>query len=185
MVDKEFGEIKVAKSHGSVMRLKIMPNGEIVVSAPEILPFRNRFIKNFIEENRVFIRGSRLKMTKNAKKQPPITSDERKKLIKKAKFWLPRRLHALANQFGYNGRYQLGKITNAKTRWGSCTSTGTISLNYALMNVPEHLRDYVIMHELTHLDNMNHSAKFWRELTEKCPNARQYKKDLAKFSPYL
>ena len=63
-------------------------------------------------------------------------------------------------------------IRNQKTRWGSCSSTGAISLNWRLVQVPAFVRDYVILHELVHLDHLGHSARFWENLAKACPNHR-------------
>lgn len=54
------------------------------------------------------------------------------------------------------------RLSNAKTRWGSCNSRGIISLNWRLIQMPQHLIDYVVAHELSHLIEMNHSAAFWK-----------------------
>ena len=63
-------------------------------------------------------------------------------------------------------------VRNQKSRWGSCSVRGTISLNWRLIQVPEPVRDYLILHELMHLRNMNHSARFWAEVEKVCPDYR-------------
>jgi hypothetical protein len=61
-------------------------------------------------------------------------------------------------------------IRSQRTRWGSCSPSGRISLNWRLIQVPPVVCDYVLLHELTHLHHLNHSARFWRELARLCPH---------------
>jgi hypothetical protein len=61
-------------------------------------------------------------------------------------------------------------VRNQRSRWGSCSRHGTISLNWRLIQAPPFVRDYLILHELTHLREMNHSARFWREVERVCPH---------------
>ena len=61
-------------------------------------------------------------------------------------------------------------VRNQKTRWGSCSNSGTISLNWRLIQVPAFVRDYVILHELAHLKFLDHSSFFWSHLSNLCPN---------------
>jgi hypothetical protein len=63
-------------------------------------------------------------------------------------------------------------VRNQRTRWGSCSRQGTISLNWRLIQVPEFVRDYIILHELMHLRQLNHSPRFWAEVEKVCPNYR-------------
>ena len=60
-------------------------------------------------------------------------------------------------------------VRNQRSRWGSCSQRGTVSLNWRLIHAPIFVRDYVILHELMHLRQMNHSARFWREVDRVCP----------------
>ncbi|MCB5197414.1 M48 family metallopeptidase [Deefgea salmonis] len=61
-------------------------------------------------------------------------------------------------------------LSSAKTRWGSCTAAGDIRLNWRLMQAPASVIDYVVIHELAHLAQMNHSARFWAIVAQACPN---------------
>ena len=61
-------------------------------------------------------------------------------------------------------------VRNQRTRWGSCSRRGTISLNWRLIQTPPFVRDYIILHELMHLRQMNHSARFWQEVSRACPD---------------
>jgi predicted metal-dependent hydrolase len=80
---------------------------------------------------------------------------------------LPARVRELSLRHGI----EVGRITvrNQKTRWGSCSRRGTISLNWRLVQAPDFVRDYIILHELAHRRQLNHSAKFWQEVARLCP----------------
>jgi predicted metal-dependent hydrolase len=64
-------------------------------------------------------------------------------------------------------------VRNQRTRWGSCSRRGTVSLNWRLVQAPPFVRDYLILHELAHLREMNHSRRFWREVAALCPDYLQ------------
>ena len=99
---------------------------------------------------------------------------------KRAAACLPPILAMWAERYGFN--YKKVRITGACSRWGSCSSAGTISLSCYLMLLPSHLMDYVMLHELTHTKEMNHGPKFWElldKLTGGC--ALQLRKELRDF----
>lgn len=91
-----------------------------------------------------------------------------KHLRKMAALELPPRVVQLAALHGIEVR----RITvrNQRSRWGSCSRRRTISLNWRLIQAPEFVRDYICLHELVHLREMNHSARFWREVARVCPD---------------
>ncbi len=104
-------------------------------------------------------------------------------LRKEAKSYLPRRLSFLAKEHGFS--FARSKITHSSSRWGSCSSSGTISLNIGMMNLPFELIDYVIIHELCHTRHMNHSMKFWDEVAKFDPHYKIHRNELKKYSPYI
>lgn len=102
---------------------------------------------------------------------------------KEARDYLPGRLASLARTDQFH--FERVRFSHAAGRWGSCSSTGTISLNIALMQLPDALIDYVLIHELCHTVHMNHSPAFW-ELVEKHDIAfRSHRKQLKQFSPTI
>lgn len=84
---------------------------------------------------------------------------------------LPSRTRHLAEEIG--ATFQRVSVRNQQGRWGSCSSRGTISLNWRLVLLPPALQDYVILHELAHTREMNHSSLFWHQLAAWDPNWRQ------------
>ena len=104
-------------------------------------------------------------------------------LRKEAKSYLPRRLEFLAKEHGFS--YSKVKLTHASSRWGSCSSSGTISLNIALMNLPFELLDYVLIHELSHTRHMNHSMEFWREVGTIDKKYKYHRSELKKFTHHI
>ena len=104
-------------------------------------------------------------------------------LRKEAKSYLPRRLSFLAKEHGFS--FARSKITHSSSRWGSCSSSGSISLNIGMMNLPFELIDYVIIHELCHTKHMNHSTAFWNEVYKFDPQYKMHRNELKKYSPYI
>lgn len=104
-------------------------------------------------------------------------------LRKEAQTLLPQRLEALAAQTGY--RYQRVTIKQLKSRWGSCDTNKLITLNLFLMQLPWHLIDYVLIHELVHTEVMQHGAPFWEAMERQLPNARGLRKQMRSYHPRL
>jgi predicted metal-dependent hydrolase len=73
------------------------------------------------------------------------------------------------------------KLSSARTQWGSCTSRGVVRLNWHLVRMPLHLIDYVVVHELAHLIEMNHSAAFWRIVESACPDYAKCRAELRNY----
>lgn len=81
---------------------------------------------------------------------------------------LPERVRLLSATHGIT--VSAISVRAQRTRWGSCSPRGEISLNWRLVQVPEWVRDYVILHELAHRRHLNHSARFWQEVQRLCPD---------------
>lgn len=175
--DPEFGEVIVRKNPlAKNVRFSISTSGRLQMSVPKYTP--KFLIKTYLNQGRKTIR-----------KQLPLKDPEtqrardakRKILSKQAHECLPYRLEFLAQKHHY--KYNKCRLSHANTRWGSCSSNRTISLNIGLMQVPEPLRDYVILHELAHLNHMDHSPAFWAEVAEHDPRYKDHRKKLKHFSP--
>ena len=86
---------------------------------------------------------------------------------RRARIELPARTWELAAETGADVKHVT--VRNQRSRWGSCSASGTISLNWRLVQTPDTVRDYILYHELMHLREMNHSDRFWARVEEVCP----------------
>jgi hypothetical protein len=112
---------------------------------------------------------------------PPTSKDEIKIIFDAwlrhlAKKYITARTRQFSIKYGFN----IGKviIRGQKTRWGSCSTRRNLSFNYKLMKYREEVIDYVIIHEMCHLKEMNHSKNFWTLVNNLCPEFKSLKKEL-------
>lgn len=100
-------------------------------------------------------------------------------LRKEAKAYIPVRIKYLADKFDFE--YSGVRVKNLKSRWGSCSTVNNINLNIHLMRLPEHLLDYVILHELVHTVHKNHGKLFWQTLERVSGNAKSLAKEMKNY----
>lgn len=113
------------------------------------------------------------------KRRKAAVTPEIEAMRAQAKATLPGRLAELASAHGFS--YNKVFIKNNVSNWGSCSVRGNINLNLRLVTLPEDLRDYVMLHELCHLRQMNHGPKFHALLEEVCPGHRELEKALRQY----
>lgn len=77
------------------------------------------------------------------------------------------------------------RITSARTRWGSCSAKGTVSISWRCLMAPRETQRYVVVHELVHLEHLNHSARFWKRVAEYCPQHRAHQQWLREHAQLL
>ena len=162
-------EIEIRKSKRKTIAIEIKDAGHVVVRAP--LRASNRSIQEFISQNNDWIEKHLAKAEKRQEVRRNIRtlSDlELEELIASAKRVIPERVRYFAPIVGVD----YGRITirNQRTRWGSCSSKGNLNFNIALMRAPIEVLDYVVVHELCHRKEMNHSPRFWSEVGKVLPD---------------
>ncbi len=158
-------DTKVGKSHQFVI--------EHTQEQPEVIYKKPLIVARIRDENDIL---------ENAF-QSEIRALVAKALRNEAKAYLPRRIEYIASQYGFS--YEKLRFSHAKSRWGSCNSDGTISLNIALMKLPFELIDYVIIHELSHTRYLNHSKEFWALVQQCDSNYKNHRKILKNHSPHI
>ncbi|MBU0574542.1 MAG: M48 family metallopeptidase [Candidatus Margulisbacteria bacterium] len=96
-----------------------------------------------------------------------------------AREMITERLERYSRQTGI--RYNKVKITSAQSRWGSCTSRGNLNFSWRVMTLPLEVVDYVVVHELMHIVEMNHSKRFWSKVAGVLPDYKERRKRLRGF----
>ena len=136
--------------------MEIRPNLQVVVRAP--LQMRGEDIHRFLWEKRGWLE-KHLQAMGEQKRAPSLSAEEIRAMTDQAQGDIPRRVARFAPIVGVT----VGRITirHQKTRWGSCSIKGNLNFNCLLMLCPERVRDYVVVYELCHRKELNHSAAFW------------------------
>ena len=148
--------------------IRIEGTGEIIVRAPLRMPESE--IRKVLESKRSWIEKT-LQKVKARTQEPKLTEEELAALVKQAKKVIPPRVAERARQMGVT--YGRIAIRKQKTLWGSCSAKGNLNFNCLLMLCPEDVLDYVIVHELCHRKELNHSVRFWTEVARILPDYKQ------------
>ena len=174
-MDHVISEIKVIRSSRKTMVLEIIKDGTILVRAPYRMPESE--IRRFIQEKSDWIEKHVQRIEERQRTLTPVeglTMKDIRKLADQASVVIPKRVEYFAEKIPVT----YGRITirNQKTRWGSCSGKGNLNFNCLLMLAPPEVLDYVVVHELCHRKEMNHSERFWREVENILPDYRERKK---------
>ncbi|MEI6835905.1 MAG: M48 family metallopeptidase [Candidatus Falkowbacteria bacterium] len=157
------------------MRLEISPKGLVVVK-PVFVPFI--FIEQFIKTKADWIIKN-LSNIQPETESPVIPPEELIILKRRAAHLILARLEFFNQQYGF--KYRSVSIRNQKTRWGSCSQKGALNFNCRLALLPAELLDYVAVHELCHLKEMNHSFRFWHLVSRAIPDYQKRREELKKY----
>ena len=160
------------------VRMRMEYDGSLVVSVPH--PGFARFVEPFLRQKASWILRHRERMKKLKGKtfiKPSKREYEKNKheILRKVKERLE-----FFNRF-YKFPYKKVRIRNQSSLWGSCTRAGNLQFNYKLMYVPPKTFDYVIVHELCHLAEHNHSDRFWKLVAKMIPNYKAVRRSLHQY----
>lgn len=168
-------KVTIIRSSRKTISLEVKSDLTIVVRAPYSVS--DRKIKQFVKEKEDWLEKAiqrqqeRQEQVEDVKK---MTASELRKLAAEAVKYIPDRVAYYAEKM----HISYGRITirNQKTRWGSCSGKGNLNFNCLLMLAPGDVLDYVVIHELCHRREMNHSKKFWDLVAAEMPDYKDKKK---------
>lgn len=149
----------------------------------EMKPGRGKEPASRISATRILVTYPRGYTADSEEVQTTVRKAIAETLRREAHAYLPGRVAFLARKNGL--KYKSLVFRNAKTRWGSCSAEDVISLNIHLLRLPDSLIDYVILHELAHTLEKNHSRKYWRTLERMLPGALRLDKKLRDYNPVI
>ena len=162
-----FDPVCVFVRHPRARRYVICVRGDGTVRVT--LPYwgSKREAAAFAEQERAWIEKQQRQLQQDGWcPRPPVNVPDVER--ERATRELPRRVLELAAQHGV--LVTRVSVRNQRWRWGSCSRSGRLSLNWRLVQVPDSVRDYIMIHELMHLKQMDHSPKFWKLVAAACPD---------------
>lgn len=163
------GEVRLVRSaRNRRISLSVRPSGEVRLSYPFGVAERRALA--FLKSRADWVLQAKKRMAERKSDTRTYTPTEIEELRRAAKATLPAKVEYFARKFGFS--YGNVTIRAARTKWGCCTSRNNISLSLFLMTLPEHLQNYVIIHELCHTVHHNHSARF-HALADRCLGGRE------------
>ena len=173
---------KIKKSaRAKRVRIKVGVAGEVVVVLPKSVP--KFFARAFVASNRRWIERQQAKMgARRAERDARLLDHSRARYLKhkqEAQAFCQKRVQFWAKKMHI--QYHKITIKNTRTRWGSASSKGNLNFNYKIIFLPDDLADYLIVHELAHLREMNHSEKFWSIVSRYIPDCKEKRKRLKDF----
>jgi predicted metal-dependent hydrolase len=182
MIDGSRSDLRKLAEHSSVATPYI--DGQLIGTQHRLAVVATGMVKqpeSSVTKQRIIIKLPDGHQVRDKDTQQLIRDTVIKVLRKEAKLLLPTRLKQLAVNHGFH--YEKIRFSHSSGRWGSCTSGGTISLNIALMKLPDELIQYVLVHELCHTRQMNHSVAFWNEVKKYDPHYLLHRRQIKKYTP--
>ena len=169
MLERNPMNLTIIRSNRKTIAMRIIGPDAVEIRAPRKMPQSQ--INDFIERHRSWIEKHIARIPQPAS---PFTEEGIRALADKALQVIPDRVRHYAALIGVS----YGRITirNQKSKWGSCSAKGNLNFNCLLMLCPSEVLDYVVIHELCHRKEMNHSPKFWAEVEKYVPDHKTQRK---------
>ena len=170
-------EYTIIRSSRRTMSIEIKPDGRMILRIPNRVS--DAEAKRFVESKADWIRKTLTKIEERKEENPPgekFSETELKIIKKKAKKEIPILVDYYAPKIGVT--YGRISIRAQRTLWGSCTAEGNLNFNCLLVLLPERVMRYVVVHELCHRKEMNHSKRFWAEVGKVMPDYKVLRKQL-------
>ncbi|MCQ2770694.1 MAG: M48 family metallopeptidase [Clostridia bacterium] len=162
-------EYKIIKSDRRTLSIEIKNDGSVLVRAPRRM--NTKTIDDFVNQKRSWI-VKHIQQAKNkldsSEELEDFSKEDLNELNKKLRAILPNKLEYYSKLIGVE--YYKVSYRCQKTRWGSCSSKNNLNFNILLAAMPEDILDYVVVHELCHIKQHNHSKKFWNEVEKIIPD---------------
>ena len=160
------------------LRLSVYPDGRLVATVP--YGTREMIIRQFIREKLPWILST-IRFYRQFRGNVLLRQDSEtyNKHKDAARTFIEKRLEFFNEYYGFH--YNRVSVKNHKTQWGSCSEKRNLNFNYKLIFLPKRLADYVIVHELAHLHEMNHSRRFWGLIAEVLPDVHKRERDLRSY----
>ncbi|MFC1617711.1 M48 family metallopeptidase [Patescibacteria group bacterium] len=166
-------------SRARQMNITVKRDGQVIVTKPRWISRRRA--ASFVIEKQAWIAKKQAELARRADSllgRHDVRHYQQHKT--KARQFVFERLEYF-NSY-YNFRYNRISIRNQRTRWGSCSRRKNLNFNYKLLLLPRELADYIVVHELCHLAELNHSARFWKLVARVVPEHRELRKKLRQIS---
>lgn len=168
--------VQVIYSRRRTMGLEVRPDGTVAARVP--LGTADKMLMAFVGEHRQWIMEKWFLMEERRQareSRPPADYEENPSLERQYRELARRRITERVCCYAAQMGVSYGRITirAAKTRWGSCSSAGNLGFHWKLVLMPPEVLDYVVVHELAHRKEMNHSSRFWKEVEKVLPDYRQ------------
>jgi len=159
------------------LRLKIRASGEVLVTAPYRLS--KKYIDDFVQQRASWVQEKLDAFASLPQPHIKTQKGDYKKYKEQARKLVLEKIEKVNAYY----KFSFGRVAirDQKTRWGSCSNKKNLNFNYKIVFIPDICAEYIVIHELCHLKEMNHGENFWKLVEEVMPDHKKVRKELANF----